>query len=75
MYERAKHLMNKYNPVFIARNHIVDEAIKKVNGDMTTINKLLEILSNPYQYQDGLKEFMKPPSANFEECFQTYCGT
>ena len=74
--KEAKHLMNKYNPVFIPRNYIVDEAIKKaVNGDMTSINKLLEILSNPYQYQDDLKGFMKPPTANFEECFQTYCGT
>tara|TARA_B000000532_G_C18877239_1_gene411287 strand:+ start:1031 stop:2461 length:1431 start_codon:yes stop_codon:yes gene_type:complete len=74
--KEAKHLMNKYNPVFIPRNYIVDEAIKKaVNGDMTSINKLLEILSNPYQYQDDLKGFMKPPTADFEECFQTYCGT
>ena len=74
--KEAKHLMKKYNPVFIARNHLVDEAIKKaINGDMKSINKLLKILSTPYQYQDGLEEFMKPPSPNFEECFQTYCGT
>ena len=74
--KEAKHLMRKYNPAFIARNHLVDEAIKKaVNGDMKSINKLLKILSTPYQYQDGLEEFMKPPAPNFEECFQTYCGT
>ena len=75
-FKEAKHLMKKYNPIFIARNHLIDEAIKKaVNGDMVSINKILEILSAPYQYQDGLEEFIKPPSANFEECFQTYCGT
>ena len=74
--KEAKHLMRKYNPIFIARNHLIDEAIKKaVNGDMIHINKILEILSKPYQYQDGLEEFIKPPSQNFEECFQTYCGT
>ena len=74
--KESKSLMKKYNPVFIARNHIVEEAIKKaLKGDMTFTNKLLEILSAPYQYQDNLKGFMKPPSANFEECFQTYCGT
>ena len=68
--------MKKYNPVFIARNHLVDEAIKKaVNGDMTSVNKLLEVLSTPYKYQKRLNGFMKPPTANFEECFQTYCGT
>ena len=74
--KEARHLMKKYNPVFIARNHLVEEAIKKaVNGDMTFTNKLLETLSAPYQYQESLKGFMKQPSANFEECFQTYCGT
>ena len=75
-FKESKCLMKKYNPVFIARNHLVDEAINEaVNGDITLINKLLEILSAPYQYQDNLKKFMKPSSANFEECFQTYCGT
>ena len=74
--KEAKHLMKKYNPVFIPRNHLIDEAIKKaVNGDMKSINKCLDILSTPYQYQDGLKEFMQPPTANFEKCFETYCGT
>ena len=72
----AKQLMKKYNPVFIARNHLVDEAIKKaVVGDMSSFNKLLEILKKPYKNIDGLEEFMQPPSPNFEECFQTYCGT
>ena len=74
--KEAKHLMRKYNPIFIARNHLIDEAIKEaVNGDMASINKILEILTTPYQYQDGLEKFIKPPSPNFEECFQTYCGT
>ena len=72
----AKQLMKKYNPVFIARNHLVDEAIKKaVVGDMSSFNKLLEILKTPYKNIDGLEEYMKPPSPNFEKCFQTYCGT
>ena len=72
----AKQLMKKYNPVFIPRNHLVDEAIKKaVIGDMSSFNKLLEILKKPYKNIYGLEEFMQPPSPNFEDCFQTYCGT
>ena len=72
----AKHLMHKYNPVFIARNHLVNQAIQKaVHGDLTPINKFLEILANPYQYQDESKEYMKPPTAKFEKCFKTFCGT
>jgi len=42
---------------------------------MSSFNKLLEILKKPYKNIDGLEEFMQPPSPNFEECFQTYCGT
>ncbi len=72
----ARDLMQKNNPVFIARNHLVDEAIKKaINGDMTHINTLLKILSTPYKHKHGLEKFMKPPSLKFEECFETYCGT
>ncbi len=72
----AKHLMHKYNPVFIARNHLVNETIQKaIHGDLTPINKFLEILASPYQYQDKSKEYMQPPTANFEKCFKTFCGT
>jgi uncharacterized protein YdiU (UPF0061 family) len=72
----AKNLMRKNNPVVIPRNNLVDDAIKKaVNGNTAPFNRLLKILSTPYQYQEGLDEFMKPPEKKFEECFQTYCGT
>ena len=74
--DEAKELMKKQNPVYIARNHLVDEAIEKaINGNIEPFNKLLEILSKPYQYINGLDKFLKPPTQKFEECFQTYCGT
>ena len=74
--KEAKKVMQKYNPVFIARNHLVGEAIKKAStGNLEPFNKLLEILSKPYQHRSGFKEFLKPPTQKFEECFQTYCGT
>ena len=74
--KEAKELMKKQNPVFIARNHLVDEAIEKaINGNIEPYNKLLEILSKPYQYRNGLDKFLRPPTQEFEECFQTYCGT
>ena len=74
--KEAKELMKKQNPVFIARNHLVVEAIAKaVNGDIGPYNKLLKILSKPYKYRNGLDKFLRPPTQIFEECFQTYCGT
>ena len=74
--KEAKELMKKQNPVFIPRNHLVDEAIEKaINGNIEPYNNLLEILSKPYQYRNGLDKFLSPPTQKFEECFQTYCGT
>ena len=72
----AKNLMEKYNPVVIPRNHMVDHAIKEAtNGNITPYEKLLEVLSRPYNYNNSMIEFMNPPSENFEKCFQTFCGT
>ena len=69
--KEARHLMKKYNPVFIVRNHLVDEAIKKaVNGDMTSVNKLLEVLSTPYKYQKRLNGFMKPQQQILKNVFK-----
>ena len=74
--KESKYIMKKYNPIIIPRNNLVEEAIEKaVNGNTVTIKRILEILSNPYQYREGLDKFMKPPQSNFEKNFQTYCGT
>ena len=74
--KEAKELMKKHNPIFIARNHLVEEAIAKaVNGNIEPYNKLLEILSSPYQHRNGLEKFLKPPIQKYEESFRTYCGT
>ena len=74
--KEAKDLMKKNNPIIIPRNHLVEEALEEAgNGNINSFQKLLHITSNPYQQQDNLDKFMKPPNVSFEENFQTYCGT
>ena len=74
--KEAEDLMKKNNPIIIPRNHLVEEALEEAgNGNINSFQKLLHIISNPYQQQDNLDKFMKPPKASFEENFQTYCGT
>ena len=74
--KEAKDLMKKNNPIIIARNHLVEEALEEAgNGNINSFQKLVNIISNPYQKQDDFNKFMKPPEASFEENFQTYCGT
>jgi len=69
-------LMKKNNPVFIPRNNIVEEAISSaVDGNMQHIKTLLKNIKKPYVFKEGLENYMKPPSSEFEECYRTYCGT
>lgn len=74
--QQAKQLMKTHNPVFIPRNHIVEQALDEaVNGNLSLFEKLLGVLSQPYQYQNNLRDFMKPSNTDFEMSYQTFCGT
>ena len=74
--KQAKHMMKKHNPAIIPRNHLVEQALEDVvNGNPNSFQRLLNIISMPYQYKEGLDEFMKPPRSKFERNYQTYCGT
>ena len=75
-FEQAKRLMTQNNPAFIPRNHLVEESLDQaVGGDFTSINKLLEVLREPYHYQKNLAQFTIPPQVSFESEYATYCGT
>lgn len=74
--EQAKKIMSKVNPIVIPRNHLVENALEEaVNGNKAVFEKLLSIISKPYQYQDGLEDFIKPSESIFESNYQTFCGT
>jgi serine/tyrosine/threonine adenylyltransferase len=74
--EEAKKLMKLNNPVFIPRNHLVEQALDEaVKGNMVVFQNLLNTLSNPYDYQNDLDKFMKPSDSDFERSYQTFCGT
>lgn len=69
-------LMRKHNPMIIPRNHIVEQALDEaVDGNLRLYDRLLSVISTPYEYQEGLDEFMKPSDSGFEANYQTFCGT
>jgi uncharacterized protein YdiU (UPF0061 family) len=73
---QAIQLMNTHNPVFIPRNHLVEQALDEaVNGNLSLFLQLFSIVSHPYQYQHSLDKFMKPSDSDFERSYQTFCGT
>ena len=66
--------MKSVNPVVIPRNHKVEEVLNEANkNNIEPLNKLLEILNNPYSDQKDIKEFQIPSSS--KEKYQTFCGT
>lgn len=67
--------MKKYNPVYIPRNHLVEEVLEKAAAwDYTEYNAFLEILKSPYEYRDNTQKYMKSLEG-FDEMYKTYCGT
>ena len=67
--------MDRVNPVYIPRNHLVEEALDAAtNGDLTPFQNLLEVLTTPYVERTGFERYARPspPSA---DRYQTFCGT
>ena len=73
--DEAKALMQRFNPVIIARNHRVAEALAAAEAnDLTPLHKLLAALKNPFDQTLQGSDLTRPPSAD-EEVHQTFCGT
>ncbi len=73
--ETAK-AMDEVNPLYIPRNHLVDEALAAATeGDLEPFRRLYAIVTSPYREQQGAERFAEPAPAAFNAGFQTYCGT
>ncbi len=68
-------LMDSKNPIYIARNHIVEKCINQAeNKDYTFFNELNEVLKDPFTKREGFEAFASPPQKN-EVIEHTFCGT
>ena len=67
-------LMKTSNPLVIARNHKVEEALRAAEKDnLKPVTKLIKILKNPYQNQKNIIDYQTPSVSN--KNYQTFCGT
>lgn len=72
---QALALMRRTNPVFIPRNHRIEEAIKAANGgDFTPFHRLCQVLKHPFTEQLEFTEYEVPPAPD-EVVQETFCGT
>ena len=67
--------MDRVNPVYIPRNHKVEEALQAATaGDFAPFEALHELLNDPYTVVDGCDDFAEPAPSDFGR-YTTYCGT
>ncbi len=68
--------INAVNPLYVPRNHLVDEALQAATaGDLAPFHRLLAIVTSPYAEREGAERYAQPAPASFTATFQTFCGT
>ena len=73
--ETTAQSMDRVNPIYIPRNHKVEEAlVAAVNQDMTPFTKLLEVVIQPFDEVAGNEAYAEPAPATNRR-YQTFCGT
>jgi uncharacterized protein YdiU (UPF0061 family) len=67
--------MDRVNPVYLPRNHLVEEALAAAtDGDLAPLHRLVDALSDPYRERPGLERFTGGAPADFGT-YRTFCGT
>ena len=67
--------MNRVNPVYIPRNHLVEEALDAgTAGDLAPLERLLDAVTRPFDERPGLERYAAPAPDDFG-AYRTFCGT
>jgi serine/tyrosine/threonine adenylyltransferase len=65
--------MDRVNPVYVPRNHLVEEALTAATaGDLAPFERLVEVVRRPFDERPGLERYAETGP---EGPFVTYCGT
>ena len=68
--------MEAVNPVYIPRNHLVEEALDAATaGDLEPFERLLAVVTDPFRVRSGLERYAEPAPPSFSRYYQTFCGT
>ncbi|MGV0049443.1 protein adenylyltransferase SelO [Mycobacterium colombiense] len=67
--------MDRSNPIYIPRNHLVEEALAAATaGELDPLERLLAAVTEPYTERPGLERYAVPAPEDFGK-YQTFCGT
>lgn len=68
--------MDRVNPLYLPRNHHLDAALRAAtDGDLVPFEKLLEVVTHPFDRRDEWTDYTEAAPQSFSETFQTFCGT
>ncbi|MFI9008983.1 YdiU family protein [Actinosynnema sp. NPDC053489] len=68
--------MRRVNPLYIPRNHLVEQALTAATGgDLAPLHDLLSAVTSPYDERPGLEHYATPAPRDFAATYQTFCGT
>jgi uncharacterized protein YdiU (UPF0061 family) len=69
--------MRAVNPLYIPRNHLIEEAIKAAieTDNFTPFEALLDVLARPYEDRPDVPDRYKMPARPEEQVLRTFCGT
>jgi uncharacterized protein YdiU (UPF0061 family) len=67
--------MDRSNPIYIPRNHLVEEALTAATaGDLEPLQQLLTAVSAPFDERTGFERYATPAPEDFGD-YRTFCGT
>jgi len=67
--------MDRVNPVYVPRNHLVEEALDAATGgDLRPLERLGAVLAQPFAERPGLERYAAPAPGGCAP-YRTFCGT
>jgi serine/tyrosine/threonine adenylyltransferase len=67
--------MDRVNPLYIPRNHLVEEALASATaGELDDLERLLAAVASPFEERPGLERYAVPAPAGSGP-YRTFCGT
>ncbi len=71
----AAEAMDRVNPAYIPRNHLVEEALAAgTEGDLDPLGQLLAAVTAPFHDRPGLERYAAPAPQHLG-AYRTFCGT
>jgi uncharacterized protein YdiU (UPF0061 family) len=68
--------MDAVNPVYVPRNHLVEEALAAATaGDLEPFHRLVDVVRRPFEERPGLEAYAEPAPDGFGGTYRTFCGT